>query len=123
MKIEEFTQEGKNFVYIDLANLKSVEQFHELGGQIKSVIRKYPENSVYTITNIDNMRLDSEAKNIVAEYMSENKPFVRGGVFIGIDGVKKVMATEIFKMIGRKNMSFAFTKDQAIKWLLQQGAE
>ena len=119
-RIEEFTLEGRNFIYIDLSDIKTADQFLDLSLDIKPTISKYPKNSVYTITNIRNMRLDSEAKSIMEDYMLFDKPYVRAGVIIGTDGIKKVMASSIFKAIGRNNMNFAFSKEHAIEWLLQQ---
>jgi len=117
--IEEFTLEGRNFVYIDLSDLTSTSKFREISVEIKSVIAKHPKNSLYTITNIKNTKLDSESKNIMVDYMEHNKPYVRHGVLIGMDGIKKVMALSMFKMVGRKNYSFAFSKEQAIERLLR----
>ena len=119
-RIEEFTLEGRNFIYIDLSDIKTADQFLDLSLDIKPTISKYPENSIYTITNIRNMKLDSEAKRIMADYMLFDKPYVRYGVVIGMDGIKKVMTSSIFKEVGRSNMNFAFSKEHAIEWLLQQ---
>jgi len=119
-RIEEFTLEGKNFMYIDFSNLKSNRDFMQTTKSIEPLMEKYPENSLYTITNIENVRFDTESKEIVAKYMEHNKPYVKYGAVIGLDGIKKVFASTVFKLSKRNNMSFAFSKDKAIEWLLKQ---
>jgi hypothetical protein len=120
-RIEEFTQEGKNFVYYDLSDFKTNDEFRELVGAAKERITKYAEHSLFTITNIRDVKFDSETKNIVAEWMEYNKPHVKCGTVIGFDGIKKIMVNAIFKLCGRKNMAFVSNKEQAVEWLLKQG--
>ena len=117
---EEFSLEGKNFIYIDLSGTKSNNEFNERIKVIMPEIAKYPEKSLYTITNVENIRFDTKSKEIVAQYMTFNKPYVKFGAVIGIDGIKKIMINAIFALSGRSNMYFAFTKEQAIEWLLKQ---
>ena len=119
-RIEEFTIDGKNFMYIDFSDFKTNEEFLEMTRLLEPGIAKYPSHSLYTITNIENIRFDSDSKKVCAEYMKHNKPYVKYGVVIGLDGIKKLMISAIFKMSGRSNMHFAFSKKQAIEWLLQQ---
>lgn len=119
-RFEEFSHDGKNFVYINFSGLTSDNEFLAVTDVIKDVIAKYPEQSVYTITNIENVRFDTNSKEIVAKYMEHNKPFVKYGVVIGLDGIKKMLVQTILKLSGRENLLFAFTKDKAIELLLQQ---
>jgi hypothetical protein len=81
---------------------------------------KHPEKSVYTITDIEKVKFDSSVKDELVQYMSFNKTYVKSGVVIGIDGIKKVMANTIIKLSRRSNFNFCFTKDEAVKWILQQ---
>ena len=117
---EEFVIDDKSFIYIDLSGIRSNDEFTERVKVIMPEIAKHPENSLYTITNVENVRFDSKTKEIVAEYMSVNKPYVKYGAVIGIDGIKKIMINAIFTLSKRSNMHFAFTKEQAIEWLLKQ---
>jgi hypothetical protein len=121
-RIEEFTRNGKNFVYIDVSNIKKNEDFIKIIDIIKPLIAKYPENSVYTIVNVENILFDTETKGIAAECFTHNNPYVKCGAIIGLDGIKKMMVNAIVKLSGRKNMLFLYaTKEQAIERLLQQG--
>ena len=119
-RVEEFMEGGKNFVSIDLSGLSSDEDFLKVIAVAEPVIAKYPEQTVYTITNIANLRFDSHTKEIATRYMEHNKPYVKYGVIIGLDGIKKMMARAVMQLSGRTNMNFAFTREQGIEWLLKQ---
>jgi len=119
-RIEEFMHGGKNFVYYDLLDFKTNEEFMEFTQMAKESITKYAEHSIFTITNIKNTKFDSEAKNIMADWMEYNKPYVKFGAIIGFDGVKKIVFNALFKLSGRKNMVFSSSKEQAIEFLLKQ---
>ena len=117
---EDFTLEGRNFIYIDLSGVKSNNELTERVEVIMPEIAKHPKNSLYTITDVENVRFDTKTKEIVSQYMMNNKPYVRYGAVIGLDGIKKIMIKAIFTLSGRSNMHFAYTKEQAIEWLLKQ---
>jgi len=118
--VEEFTLDGKNFIYVDLSGIKSIDDLLERIHAIMPIIAKYPTNSLYTITNIENTRFDSDTKKIMADYMDHNKQYVRFGAVFGLDGIKKIMAKSIFAMSKRKDLYYAFSKEQAIEWLQKQ---
>jgi len=121
MKItEEFIIEGKNFIYIDFSCIKKKEDRAKSLEEIKLIIAKYPANSLYTITNITDTRFDSEVKKMLVDYVSHNKPYVKCGAVIGVDGVKKIMVNSIYKITERTKMFFAFSKEHAIELLLKQ---
>ena len=119
-RIEEFTRNGKNFIYIDVSNLKKNEDFIKVVDALKQIIIKYPEKSVHTIVNIENIIFDTETKVIAGNCLKHNEPFVKHGGVIGLDGIKKIMANAVFKFSGRNHMRFFYTKEQAIDWLLLQ---
>jgi 3-deoxy-D-arabino-heptulosonate 7-phosphate (DAHP) synthase len=118
--IDEFTIEGLSFVYIDVSHFKNNNEFIKIIDAVQQTIAKYPEQSVYTIINIDGIMFDSYTKEITAKCFERNKPYVKYGAVIGADGIKKIMVKAIFKISGRKNVHFCLSKEQAIEWLLQQ---
>jgi len=118
-RVEEFTREGRNFVYIDFSGYKQAEDFSMLISKSKLVISKYPGKSLYTITNITNVRIEPIIKDMMVEYLENNKPYVKYAVVIGMDGIKKMVANAIIKLSGRNNISFSLSKEQAIDFILQ----
>jgi hypothetical protein len=119
-RIEEFTHDGKNFIYFDLSEFKTNDEYKKFIETAKGYMPKYAECSLHTITNIRGVSYDTETKRLVAEWMSYNKPYVKYGTVIGFDGIKRIMANAVFKISGRKNMTFVSNKEQAIEWLLRQ---
>jgi hypothetical protein len=119
-RIKEFTREKKDFIYFDLSGLKSNDEFIQTIEDSKPLIKKYAEKSLYTITNIEGVRYDTTTKKIVAQWMEHNKPYVKYGVVIGMDSIKRIMVNAIFTLSGRKNMSSASTLEKAVEWLLKQ---
>jgi hypothetical protein len=119
-RIEEFTRKGKEFVYYDLSCFKTNDEFKKFVEVAKKLITKYAKHSLLTITNVKDLKFDSETKNIAAEWMEYNKPYVKFGTVMGFDGIKKIMVNAILKLCGRKNMFFISNREQAIEWLLKQ---
>jgi len=117
-RIEEFSHSGRSFLYFDLSGFKTNDEFAQFIEESRAFVTKHAEHSLYTITNIEKVRFDSRTKEMVAEWMAYNKPYVKYGAVIGMDGIKKIMVNAIFALSGRKNMSFASSKENAIEWLL-----
>jgi len=121
VRIEEFILEGKNFIYLDMSDLKTSKGFSELVKIAEPAIAKYPEGSLYTITNVENARFDTEVKMLLVNYLKHNKPYVKYWAIIGVDGIKKVVANTLLALSGRAKPLFAFTKEQAVEFLLEKG--
>jgi len=118
--VEEFAADGKNIIYIDFSSAVSEKDFNGVIDEVKRAITKYAEKSVCTITNMENVRFDSNIKDIFVKYAEANKPYVKYGVAIGMDGIKKKMIEGILKLGGRPSFHYCFTKEEAVKWLRQQ---
>jgi hypothetical protein len=52
--------------------------------------------------------------------MDFNRPFIRYGAVIGLDGIKKIMVNSILKISGRSNMKFFHSRQEAIDWIVSQ---
>jgi hypothetical protein len=117
---EEFSVEGKNIIYIDFSEVKSDEEYSTAFEKIERAIASYPECSLYTITNMAGVRIDTLYKDNFIRYGKHNKPYVKKGVLIGMDGVTKMIVDNIIKKAGRDSFHIAFTKEKAIEWILQQ---
>jgi len=119
-RVEEFSRNGKNFIYMDFSGFRTTDDYKRQIELLKPIVSKYPELSLYTIGNIENVRLDSAIKEILMEFMKYNKPYVKCAIITGIDGIKKMMVNTMTNLTGRKNVFFTFTKEQAIELALQQ---
>ena len=119
-RIEEFSQDGRNFMSLDFSYIKTIEDLQKMMELAKSKIAAYSEQSLYTISNIGHIRFDLKAKELALEYLNHNTPYVKSAALIGLDGIKKIMINRVIKLSGRKNISFAYSKEQAIQLLIQQ---
>jgi CheY-like chemotaxis protein len=119
-RIEEFTRDGKNFLYVDVSNFKSNADVLKMVDVVQRCIGTYPAKSVYTIVNIENIMFDTETKEMAGRCLRHNEPYVKYGAVIGLDGIKKIMVNAIVKLSGRDNMQFFRTREQALEWLLRQ---
>jgi hypothetical protein len=119
-RIEEFSIEGKNFVYYDLSNFKLLEEYEMFIEKAKLEIVKYPKHSLLTISNLANAQIDTHVKELLAEWMIFNKPYVKYGAAINTSGIKTIIVKAIFGASARSNMKFLHTREQAIEWLLKQ---
>jgi hypothetical protein len=121
-RIEQFEYAGKKFIYFDVSHFRNNAQFREFIEHAKKIIQQYSRDiSLFSITNIEGVIYDSETKTIVAEWMDFNRPYIRQGAVVGLDGIKRIMVNSILKMCGRSNMKFFRTRDEAVKWLATSG--
>jgi hypothetical protein len=67
-----------------------------------------------------NVKIDTLYKDNFIRYGKNNKPYVKKGVLIGLDGVKKMIVASIVKKAGRDEFHMAFTKEKAVEWILRQ---
>ena len=116
-RIETFTREGKTFVYIDFSNIQTNDALNQIVENAKSTINKYPQKSIYTISNFEGLHFNKDSKDAIIPYVEANKPYVIAGAIIGLDGLKKIMANAILS--GRKDLVIVSTKEDAIQSLLK----
>ena len=121
-RIEEFTRDGKNFIYFDLSGFQKMGDYAQLTEEAKLAIAKYPKFSVFTIININHIRFDTNVKEILVKWLEYNKPYVNHGVIIGTNGIRKIMFGSIMSAAGRINLAYLPKKETAIDWLLQRRA-
>jgi len=117
-RIEEFTREKMSFIYFDLSGFQKLDDYIQLFETAKRVIAKYPKFSVHTITNVSHIRLDSNVKEVFAKWIEHNNPYVKYGVIIGGNCIKKIMFNSILSISERKNLVYLPKKEDAIAWLL-----
>ena len=120
VRVEEIVLEGKDVLFIDFSDLKTCDGFNEVISVIELIIEKYRGRPLYTISNVENIRFDSNVKSVIAEYLKRSHPYITYGAIYGVDGVKKLMISTMIRAAGCENIHFAFTKEQAIAWLMKQ---
>jgi len=116
-RIDEFKIGEKDVVFIDFSNYTHEEEFKTLIELFKPIIRKYPHNSIYTITSMEGVELNSKSHDLISEAAEHNRPYVKFGVVYGVEGVKKILAKTITIVSGRTNLEYLSSKEEAIDYL------
>ena len=119
-RFEEFTVDGKSFLYADLSGFESHEDIIAGFTQLNALVSKYPENSLHLISNIKGVKFDSTIKKVAGEFTALNARHVKYDVIIGTDGVRRMVASSLMKLAGRKNFHFCFSKEEALDWLMKK---
>jgi len=117
--IEEFQQDGKNFIYFNIAGLSNNDQVERFAAAAMEVIKKYRPKSVYVITS----RLeffDTRTKEICSEWIVFNKPYVIASALVSINGITRMVAKSIYKRAERELAPPFISRDEAVAWLLTQ---
>ncbi len=115
--VEEFQHDGKQFIYIDFSGCKTNTDYKSVIEAAKAIVVKYPKNSLYSITDGNDVTFDSLTKEMVTEWMKFAGPYVIHGALIGINGIKKIMINSMLKISGRTNLKILNSKQEAIEWL------
>jgi len=115
-RIEEFTLDGKNFVYIDFSDLTTNEEISRVVATAEAAISAYPFNSVFTISNFEGFRFNHETKNLIIPYLEANEPYVKAGALVGLDHIKRIMANTLFAVSGRKELIIMHSKEEALEF-------
>lgn len=116
-RVQSFQREGKQIVYYDLSSIKTNEELSQVVQIAKENMGAYEHASVYTITNISQISFDTKTKEIAAEWMAFNKPFVINAAFIGVTGVRKMMMSAVFSLSGRTNIKLFHDMEEAFAWI------
>lgn len=115
--IKTFVHEGKQVIYFDLSDIKTNAELNTVVENAKQAIASFEHHSVYSITNITRIAFDTKTKEIAADWMAYNKPFVISATFIGATGIRKIMMSAVFALSGRSNIKMFNELEQALDWI------
>jgi len=117
-RIEEFTENGKDFICFDLSGFKTDEDYKEFIESAKIVIRKHPPDSLYTITNMSGAVITSNTHDIIADWVGYNKPYVKCGAVYGVDFTMKTIGKAVGIVTQRMNLAYFASKEESIEYLV-----
>lgn len=82
---------GKSIVYLDFSDMKNKDEIMKLEGDGAEYIRTQPLNSVYTLTNMEDMFFNNEIKKYFEDTAKRNQPYVKAGAVVGLTGLISIM--------------------------------
>lgn len=115
-KTQLIQHEGKTIFRMDFTNSNNLQEIQEVIKQSIGYIRRQPAGSVLTITKVEGMHFSNEIKEAFGEFIKGNKPFVKSGAVVGLNGLQKIVYNGLMKVTGRDIRSFD-TEIEARNWL------
>lgn len=117
--VKTLTHKGLEITYSDFSNLKELKEIEMALDESANFIRSSELNSVYSLSNFENIYFNADLARKIQAMVSENKPYIKYSAVIGIKGLSKIMLDGIIRMTGRNLKLFA-TEDEAKDFLLEQ---
>jgi hypothetical protein len=117
-RIQIIDYKGKEIIYLDFSDC-NVNEVFEIIEMAKKIIRAQPLNSVLTLTNVSGTKYNREVIQVMKEFANDNKPFVKAGAVVGIDGLKKVVYDAITRF-SERNLPAFDDNEKAKDWLIRQ---
>lgn len=107
----------KMILTFDFSDL-DIDEARQVCAYVKGVISRMPKESVLTLVDVTNVKYDAAFRELSGELAEHNKPYVRAGAVVGVDGWKKLLFWATEKMTGRKNLKLFDDAEQAKDWLV-----
>ena len=110
--------QGKRILLIDISHCE-LEEIVSVVKECKKLIAKEKEATVYTLTNITGIHPTSSITRVINDFVVFNKPYVKAGAVIGVDGLRKIAFNLVIKFSSR-NFALFDTLEEGLKWLVTQ---
>jgi hypothetical protein len=108
--------QGINIYYMDFSGLKTEQEITNVIQECKQHIRNQSTKSVIGLANIDNMHFNANIKEIFADFVKGNSPYMKASAVVGVTGLKQIVFNGLMKITGRDVKSFNHV-DDAKRWL------
>ena len=117
-RIQFIEHQGKQILHLDFTHAKADEVL-QIIREARSVIAAQPAKSLRTLTDVTDMKFNTEAAEALKEFTRHNKPYVSASAVVGIAGLKQIIYNAVVKFSGRNLVAFDST-DKAKDWLVTQ---
>mgnify|MGYP001766201937 CR=1 FL=1 len=111
--------QGTKIFYMDFGNISSVEEIVSTMNESKDYIRRQPLGSVIALTNIGGMHFNNTIRDLFADFIKSNKPYIKHSAVVGVDGLKQIVYNGVMKITGRNVKAFS-NASIAKSWLVSQ---
>jgi hypothetical protein len=117
-KVKHIVHNERQILFLDFSYC-NVKDFPIIIEEAEKLIREEPQNSVLTLTDVTGARYNLEVIEALKEFVKCNKPFVKAGAVIGLDGLKRIIHNSIMYFSGR-NLTAFDDIEKAKDWLAEQ---
>jgi len=111
--------EGVEVLYTDLTGTLPKQGIEALR-QCRENCKSRPIKSVLSLINVTDARYNSELIAYAKEMSRDNKPYILASAVCGFNDLTKLMLNSILLFAGRRDVKLFDTKEESMKWLLQQ---
>jgi hypothetical protein len=108
--------QGVNIYYMDFSGLRTEKEIETVIVESKKHIRCQSPNSVVGLANIENMHFNGTIKEVFADFVKGNRPYMKMSAVVGVTGLKQIVFNGLMKLTGRDVKSFN-SVDDAKRWL------
>jgi hypothetical protein len=113
------TYKDKQIIHISFKGMSSLDDICDLIERSKLLIHSQPAKSVYSVTDITDMHVSPQIKDMFLDFIKSNKPYMKASAVIGVTGLKQFIFNTITKLTGRDIKSFD-SEQQAKDWFALQ---
>jgi len=117
-RVEFIQHKGKEILRIDISRCE-LEEIIAVVASTKKLLSVKPQQSVLTLTNVTDAKYNPALNRVLKEFVLYNKPFVKAGAVVGVEGIRKVVFEAAIQFSGRA-FHLSATEEEAKDWLVQQ---
>lgn len=118
-KVHIIAHKGKQIVHIDFADAREAQVLSTIE-EAKAVISRQAPASALTLTDVTRIESTKPVSDALKQYAAHNKPYVKAGSVVGIDGLKRVIFNATLVFTGRRNLQAFDDLARAKDWLVEQ---
>ena len=117
-RVKFIEHKGKKILHLDLSRTEPKDILNVID-QAKPVIAAQPFMSVRTLTDVTDLKFNTEASEALKQFVNHNKPYVTAAAVVGVTGLKQIIYNAVVRFSGRNLVAFD-THNQAKEWLATQ---
>ena len=116
-RTQQIFHSGKKIFYMDFTNLTNAQEINGVINESVKHIRSQPFGSTLTLTDLNGMHFSNEIKDLFSDFIKGNKPYVKAGAVVGLNGLQQILYNGLMKITGRDIKSFS-NSQSAKDWLV-----
>ncbi|MDA8099007.1 MAG: hypothetical protein M0042_05220 [Nitrospiraceae bacterium] len=117
-RVKFIEHKGRRILHLDFTHARTDEVLAIIR-EAKTVIAAQPPQSVRTLTDVTEIKFNTETADAMKQFVAHNKPFVTAAAVVGITGLKQIIYNAVVKFSGRNLVAFD-SAGPAKDWLAAQ---
>jgi hypothetical protein len=110
---------GKKVLLTDVANC-DVNEVVELLSESTRIMSREPEGSVLSLADVTNVPLDKTVVAALKKTTVDNRPYVKRGAAVGVEGLRKALYLGV-RAFSKRKIDLFDDRESAMDWLAADG--